>query len=213
MRRLPLIAAGLGMVVVVLLVSGCARNLIGEPIEVTASSSPTGEVTGDGTVREADGSAPELCLGGVAESYPPQCSGPEIVGWEWSRAEGEETASGVTWGGYSVRGTWDGERFTLTEPPVPHEPGEVHAMLDPRFDPANAGDSTETELDAVQAELRAEVPSPLPADGRVPYLASWTENGYVVVLVIFDDGAAQRRMDDRFGDGRVIVLSALAPVA
>src|SRR5262245_9982995 len=24
-----------------------------------------------------------LCLGGVLESLPPQCSGPEIVGWDW----------------------------------------------------------------------------------------------------------------------------------
>jgi hypothetical protein len=33
-------------------------------------------------LQEGDG-PPELCLGGVAESFPPQCGGPEIAGWDW----------------------------------------------------------------------------------------------------------------------------------
>lgn len=61
---------------------------------------------------------PQLCHA-VEESYPPQCSGLDVVGWDWDAADGEETASGTTWGDYHLVGTWDGERFTPTEPPGP----------------------------------------------------------------------------------------------
>lgn len=72
------------------------------------------------TVLESPGHGPQLCLGGVAESYPPQCGGPGIVGWDWSTVEGE-SANGTTWGTYSLTGTWDGETFTVTGPVA--EPG------------------------------------------------------------------------------------------
>jgi hypothetical protein len=69
------------------------------------------------TVLEAPGHGAQLCLGGVAESYPPQCGGPEVVGWNWDDVDDETSASGTTWGDYHVVGTWDGERLTLTAPP------------------------------------------------------------------------------------------------
>lgn len=70
------------------------------------------------TVLDAE-DGPQLCLGGVAESLPPQCDGPDIVGWDWADVDDEETAGGTTWGEYSVVGTWDGERLTVTERPGP----------------------------------------------------------------------------------------------
>ncbi|MGH2759488.1 MAG: hypothetical protein ACRDKJ_07970, partial [Actinomycetota bacterium] len=70
-----------------------------------------------GTILEAPGHGPELCLGAVAESYPPQCGGPPIVGWDWNDVDGEESAGGTTWTIAYVEGTYDGERFTLTGPP------------------------------------------------------------------------------------------------
>lgn len=75
--------------------------------------------TATATVLESPDHGPELCLGGVEESYPPQCRGPEVVGWDWGAVDGEEAASGTTWGTYTVVGTWDGESLTLTEQPAP----------------------------------------------------------------------------------------------
>ncbi|HEV2811599.1 MAG TPA: hypothetical protein VGV93_14520 [Acidimicrobiales bacterium] len=112
------------------------------PCLLVAACGPTGEsavVAGDerpsssryrvsATVLESPGHGPQLCQA-VAESYPPQCSGPDVVGWDWATAEGEETANGTTWGAYEVTGTWDGTRLTLTEPPGPprfhHPEGRV----------------------------------------------------------------------------------------
>ena len=62
------------------------------------------------------GSGPELCLGGVANSLPPQCSGPVAVGLNldgWS-----EEANGVRWGERKVTVVW---------PPVD---GRVEAVYD-----------------------------------------------------------------------------------
>jgi hypothetical protein len=70
------------------------------------------------TVLERPGDLPELCEGAIAESYPPQCSGKPIVGWDWNDVDGETSASGTTWGEYHVVGTWDGEQLTLTEKPT-----------------------------------------------------------------------------------------------
>jgi hypothetical protein len=95
----------------------------GEPPAVTVPRlDPSQLLEGNGTVLD-DGGGPELCLGGVAESYPPQCGGIPLAGWDWDAVDGEESASGTTWGDFHVLGTYDGETFTVTEagPPVPDE--------------------------------------------------------------------------------------------
>lgn len=76
----------------------------------------TGRFRAWATVLEKGAGGPRLCVGGIAASYPPQCSGPSVVGWDWAEAEHTE-ASGVRWGGYVVVGRYDGARFTLTQPP------------------------------------------------------------------------------------------------
>jgi len=50
------------------------------------------------------GNGPEICIGGVAESLPPQCSGPiieDLVMGDWA-----ETASRVSWGERTVVVSW-----------------------------------------------------------------------------------------------------------
>lgn len=80
--------------------------------------------TATATVLESPGHGPQLCLGGVAESYPPQCGGPDVIGWDWDEVPSEESAHGTTWGSYQVVGTWDGESLTLTQPPSEPKPPE-----------------------------------------------------------------------------------------
>ncbi len=58
---------------------------------------------------------PELCMGGVALSSPPQCGGVPIANWDWNAVEGEESAFGTIWGQYHVVGRYDGEVFTVTD--------------------------------------------------------------------------------------------------
>lgn len=83
----------------------------------TAMLPADGPVTARATVLD-EGDGPMLCLGGIAMSLPPQCDGPPVAGWDWAEHPDAESASGVTWGEYTMVGEWDGTTFT---------PGEVRA--------------------------------------------------------------------------------------
>lgn len=132
-----------GAVVLLLLGSACA-DPPAEPAGPSTGSDQT-RYQGDVFVLDEPDREPVMCLGGVAESLPPQCAGIPIVGWDWSAVEGEETASNTTWGSFHVVGTYDGESFTVQEvgvyqpptsdsidftPPCP-EPAGGWAVMDP----------------------------------------------------------------------------------
>lgn len=155
--------------------SGMRRRLLVLACLALPACGPGGDtavVTGDqappstryrvsGTVLESDGHGPQLCRA-VAESYPPQCSGPDVVGWDWGSVEGEESASSTTWGIYQLTGTWDGERLTLTEPPGPPGVGSGQEGFDfstPCPEPAGgwqvADPATTTEVALSRAQERA----------------------------------------------------------
>lgn len=88
-----------------------------EPRPSQSASPPAGQrYTATATVLESPDHGPQLCAG-TLDSYPPQCGGPDIVGWDWDAVPEKESASGTTWGTYTVVGTWDGTALTLTEPP------------------------------------------------------------------------------------------------
>src|SRR5688572_15691269 len=90
-----------------------------EPVVADGKAAPVSgdRYEGSGTVLDKKGVGPQLCLGAVASSLPPQCGGIPLVGWDWGKVEGEQTAGETTWGEYRVVGTFDGTRLTPTEPP------------------------------------------------------------------------------------------------
>lgn len=173
-----------------------------------------GEVVAQGTVLQKNGEEPQFCLGGVADSYPPQCSGPPVLGWDWSVAPQADSASGVTWGRYALTGTWDATAFTVTQPAIPLSLYDALAQFDPRSDAANAGASDEATLMRLQDELNAADynPGTFSDWSEAPVLSSWTENGYLWVSVIYDDGSVQEFFDQQFGEGIVAVQSALRDI-
>jgi len=173
----------------------------GEPHPIAAS----GEVVGQGTVLQKDGEEAQFCLGPVMESFPPQCSGPELLGWEWPDDGMSESSNGVTWGTYAVSGTWDGEAFTRGDMVIPlalYDP--MKQDPDPRADPANAGDNSEELLLRVQEELSAWT--------EVTVLSTYPENGYLWATVSYDDGTIQSYLDEVYGPDVVVVQSALRDI-
>ena len=69
-----------------------------------------------GLATVMDTGRPELCLGAVAESYPPQCTGIPLRGWDWSDHPGRFDQSGGTrWGSFAVTGTFDGTTFNVAD--------------------------------------------------------------------------------------------------
>lgn len=108
----------------------------------TTSSVP-GELRGEGTVLQERPAEPKFCLGIVASSDPPLCSGPAIAGWKWDSVSGSKTRGTVTYGEYQLQGTWDGKTFALGQTP-PRALGldeYVRGPRDPRREAAhvNAG--------------------------------------------------------------------------
>jgi hypothetical protein len=71
------------------------------------------------TVLQDRAHGPELCLGGIFQSLPPQCRGVPITNWRWDQVEGEQRRGGTTWGDYHVVGTYDGGSFTTISSGLP----------------------------------------------------------------------------------------------
>ena len=146
-----------------------------------------------------DDGAPVLCLGPVAESDPPQCSGPELVGWSWrDHRPMFERSGGVTWGSFAVTGTFDGTAFTV-QSAVPA--ALYDAMVqEPVTHPAPAVAHTEDEL----AEIQDAVGQALPG------VQSTSSDGErVLVEVTYDDGSLQDWADSTYGKDVVVVTPLL----
>lgn len=159
---------------------------------------PEGEVVGVGTVMDVAGSV-ELCLGPIAESYPPQCSGLPVQGWTWDGVEGWEASGDATWGAYAVHGTYDGETFTVTQPPV------MLALYDPMMIEDPTGGEPGSTDEAALLRIQEELPSAL----GVSYLSSSPQDGRLWVDVVWDDGTWQKAADDGYGADVVVIRSAL----
>ncbi len=183
--------------------SGPAQTSSATAPPPSATPPATGPVTGVGMVIDAAGS-PELCLGPVMESFPPQCDGVPLGGWDWTSAGIQEEApagtSGPTrWGTYAVTGTFDGSTMTVSSsvPLALYDP-----VAPPTPEPVTPPQLTVEEWAGVEAGVR-----------RLPgLLTSMREGdvGPVLADVVHDDGTLQRWADSAFGPGAVRVTSMLS---
>lgn len=153
-----------------ILLAGCATAGPGGPggsgstdAPPSGTSAPAERYAAAATVIQVGDAPAELCLGGVMESYPPQCGGPELVGLDWDQVPFAESASGTTWAtGWFVI-SYDGTRATLLETPSTQPPAglEVPQPADPEFpalceDPYRGGDEDALDADSPQFWTAAE---------------------------------------------------------
>lgn len=144
-----------------------------------------------------DGDGPELCLGPVAQSLPPQCSGLPMTGWDWADHPEHEEAAGVRWGSFAVSGTWDGETFAATDATPaalydamaekPEEP-----LGTPCEDIGDAIDATKATPEARDATLTAA--SALPDVAMV-----WLDEDVINVAVTEDTERAAATLRETWG--------------
>lgn len=199
-RPLGIVAAG---TLVLLAATACATSSPGSDAPRASLGSvtpvlPEGEVTATGTVLEVDGEV-RLCLGPVAESYPPQCSGIPLQDWSWDGVDGAETSGDTTWGAYAVRGTYDGASFTATQPPILLALYDPIPLPDPTDGKPGVGD------DATLAGIQAELPDRLDES----YLGSAPQDGRLWVDVVWDDGTWQDAADAEYGANLIVIRSAI----
>lgn len=145
------------------------------------------------------GGEAQLCLGPVAESYPPQCTGIPLEGWSWDGVEGSESSGDARWGAYAVHGRYDGETLTVTGPPI----------LLALYDPIRPEDPTGGEPGTADTAMLEQIQGELPERLGDQFVSSSIENGYLWVDVVWDDGTLQDAADAAYGDGVVVVRSAL----
>lgn len=146
------------MLAAVLMLTAC-----GEPVYTTPAASPTSSseapagttYQGTGTVLQAKGKDPQLCLGGVMDSLPPKCGGLPLQGWDWDAVEDEESANGTTWGSYSVTGDYDGKVFKVLEARAPDWSGGTdHPIETPCDEPAGGWEQPEPDKVAEEDRIR-----------------------------------------------------------
>jgi hypothetical protein len=126
------------------------------------------------TILESREHGPELCLGGVADSLPPQCGGVPIANWGWDMVDGEESASGTTWGTFHVVGTYDGSTFTVSDAgPYEMPPSDSPDFTAPCPEPAGgwvAPDPDRATDDDMRAAARAAEDEPDSAGVWIDYV-------------------------------------------
>jgi hypothetical protein len=169
------------------------------PTDVPAAP---GSVTTRGIATVMDTGSPELCLGPVAESWPPQCGGPPIEGWDWADHRGMfESQQDTRWGEFVVAGTWDGATFTFESavPAALYDP----AVEEPAAHPTPTVAHSRQELEAIAEEVGRDLPG---AHG------AYAQDGHVLVDVTYDDGALQAWVDQEYGEGVVAVAPMLVDV-
>ncbi|WP_433259328.1 hypothetical protein ACQPYK_49885 (plasmid) [Streptosporangium sp. CA-135522] len=169
-----------------------------------AATTPATRYQADGTVLADAKHGPQLCAI-VAASLPPQCGGPDVIGWDWNTVE-HSARGGVRWGEYHVVGTWDGARLTLTEPPHPAERRDApRARPDlttpcPKpaggWRPVDQGKSTQETMAAAITRAQ-ELPG---------YAGSWLDQSYLEEIDDFD-ADDPRSVERHANDPKRLVLN------
>ncbi|MCY4726928.1 hypothetical protein NYO98_11625 [Nocardioides sp. STR2] len=157
---------------------------------------PEGEVRTSGLVTVLDsGGGPEMCLGAVAESYPPQCGGPALADFDWGDV-GSEEAAGVRWGSYALTGTYDGSTFTVTDA-IPAALYDTTAQ--PQPEPLAAACDEPTTTDTAKATPE-DLDATLAAASALPsYASAWLTGNTINVAVTGDAEAAEAELRRTWG--------------
>lgn len=108
------------LALVAIAVAGCespAPDPAGGSQRPTTTAEGPQRYVGVEQVVETPKHGPQLCDAGDYVE-PPDCSGPEILGWDWAKVRAE-TQDGTSWGRYEMVVTFDGERFAVAGPVKP----------------------------------------------------------------------------------------------
>jgi hypothetical protein len=88
-----------------------------------------------GFVLQDHSHGPQLCVGAVAASLPPQCTGPDLIGFDFSSlpAGSHEVVLESRYGSFVITGTPQGGAIRLTAPARPADPESRPSTPEPSF--------------------------------------------------------------------------------
>ena len=143
-----------------------ARPDLARP-DLVADDHP-GPFEASGFVLQDGSHGPQLCVGAVATSLPPQCGGPDLIGFDFSSlpAGSHESVLQSRYGSFVVTGVPQGGAIRLTAPARPAGPEERPGAPEPSFAtpcpepaggwrPLDAARTTEEALQAASARAEA----------------------------------------------------------
>ena len=153
------------------------------------------------TVMDTGRGRPQVCLGPIAESYPPQCGGPVLLGWRWEEHPEHDRQGRVRWGSFLVSGPWDGTRLRATDavPAALYDP----MYVEPTEPPAPQPPVPAEELERIAEELQDVLPG---------VQGAYATDTHVLADVLYDDGSLQEWADETYGEDVVVLTPGLVPV-
>ena len=117
------------------------------------------------------------------------------MGWDWSAVEGQESASGTTWGDFHVVGTYDGKVFTVSEVGAYAPDGSGLGATDfttPCPEPEGGWTADDFDLaDDAAFSAGAEIAQALP--------------GYVALWVDYAGDYTPEELDQRMQEGKPVL--------
>ncbi|MEO3794220.1 hypothetical protein ABGB14_28735 [Nonomuraea sp. B10E15] len=169
-----------------------------------AATVPTIQYQADGTVLADQQHGPQLCAI-VAQSLPPQCGGPDIIGWDWNAVE-HSARNGVRWGSYHVVGTWDGKRLRLTEPPRPAEHHDAPRSRSDLTTPCPKPTGGWRPVAPAKATQEAMADAIAKAQKLPGYAGSWLDQSYLEEIEGYDS-RDRRSVERHANDPKRLVLN------
>ncbi|WP_433222306.1 hypothetical protein [Microtetraspora malaysiensis] len=190
---------GIGLLAVLVMLTACGT--------APAATASLTRYQADATVLSNPQHGPQLCAF-VAQSLPPQCDGPDIIGWDWNGVQ-HSAQNGVRWGEYHVVGTWDGKSLTLTEPPRSARqhsdaPRDRSRFTTPCPKPVRGW----RPVDPAKATDRAMEAALARAQKLPGYAGSWLDQSYLEEIDGYD--SKDRRYVERYAnDPKRLVLNLM----
>jgi hypothetical protein len=160
------------------------------------------------TVLEGPDHGPQLCLSGIFDSAPPQCSDPvDLVGFSWDSIDDEDSAGeGVTRGTPYIKGEYDSVANTLTV--IEHRPGNnddaarIHATIH-QADHSTPCEPPAGGWPAGNAEWPGEQIAAI--DG---FAGAWAETGHPMTVKFTGDLAAAEAAVRQYYNDAVCIVPA-----
>jgi hypothetical protein len=161
-----------------------------------------------------DGNGPaQLCGWQGNESLPPRCNGVDLIGWEWSEADGpSDVVQGMRAGDFFVTGTYSFDADELTVESATVDGPDIGFVWD-GADGATCPDGHGRDPDASRP-VYDEIVTPFVSEelGVQSYWSGDDGCGALAVGVAYDDGRMQSAVDEEFGEGAVVIVSLLRPI-
>lgn len=166
-----------------------------------AEPKPAGQVAGKVTILQSPGdSHPKLCQV-LLTSYPPQCTGPSVLGEvDWVKI-GAEEVSGTRWADdVWVLGSFDSEKGELTLTALPSREAPAGAEVSEKVDPVPYNPNGDDEAAEERfTKARKALDSLFQDKGPIAMFDDYSNPGKLTVVLWAQDAEVEKKVRELIG--------------